>query len=163
MKNMSEILRAAAAESAACLLIVQLAGSLGFCLGVVNFASLGAKLLVGAGLFAGLMTGCVCLLVVRAQLLRRMYLLEAENELLKGMMLMRTLEQCERLLNFVHDFFDGSPLTKSRLTFQPDYRPHLRIGDDTRMVCVDPDLLMTDPPAALERARLEWMSSEEEE
>ena len=82
---------------------------------------------------------------------RFMSLMQACNERAKA-------ELDGNLRRMIEHFFEGSPI-QNYVIQVGEKGLVVKVGDDDCLVPVDVELLSTDPVAALEQARLEWMSA----
>ena len=79
-----------------------------------------------------------------------------QNNLLKAHIEEYQQQFLRKLHNSLYDFFDGSPINHYVIKLNKDGLT-INIGDDEDMIAVDMEDFRENPPAALERAKWEWM------
>jgi hypothetical protein len=66
----------------------------------------------------------------------------------------------EKLHNLLCDFFEGSSINHYIIRVDAEGELSILIGEDDNLVPVDMVAFTEDPPAALERAKFEWMAKD---
>ena len=70
-------------------------------------------------------------------------------------------KRLKSLYDVLEDFYADSPITNYLIQYKGGKDLTIQVGDEERMIDIDPKTLFNDVVGELERARLEWMAGNE--